>query len=78
MAGQEEDMTFAAAQAARIERIRQQVRCGVWGLRHEAALQAHWNALERGMRADSAVPEQDVAGSKCDAENLETQHNPTL
>jgi len=53
----------AAEQAARLARIREQVRQGVWALRHEVELQAHWEALER-----REVVEQDG----------QTQHHPTL
>jgi len=59
MSGQEQDVTFSAEQASRIARIRARVREGVWGLRHEAALQGHEDALECGELAGGAAPEAD-------------------
>jgi len=51
MTGQ--DVTCSAEQASRLARIRERVREGVWGLRHEG----HWDWFGRGIRADGVEPE---------------------
>jgi len=53
----DEQTLRAAEQSARLARIRAKIREGVWTLRDNSALQAHWEALEREMRADNALPE---------------------
>jgi len=61
MSGQEDDAAYAHEQAIRLARIRARIREGVWALRDNSALQAHWEGLERGelaggMTAETATP----------------------
>jgi len=57
----DEQALRAAEQTARLARIRAKIREGVWTLRENSALQAHWEALERAALA------QDETGSTCAA-----------
>jgi len=50
--GQDDDVTYAAAQATRLARIRARIREGVWALRDNSVLHGHWDAMERGMPVD--------------------------
>jgi len=61
--GQDEDAKFATEQAVRLARIRARIREGVWALRDNSALQAHWEALECEEVMGDAVQDEDKIGA---------------